>query len=149
VTVLLRCDEVRVLVGLARELAVAMDSDRNAGEDGLEVRLLRAVERVEQRLGGAPDAFDQDPRRNTATTLAGPVARLLCAPNFVNFHLEHHFARRFPRTGSPACTRCCARRAAMTAGAASGDRIGRWSSAARCRPDSPARRPAAKEREAR
>jgi len=68
VTVLLPRDEVRELVGLARELALAMDADRNADEDYLEVRLLRAVERVEQRLGGGPrpNGADVGPRRADA-----------------------------------------------------------------------------------
>lgn len=31
-----------------------------------------------------------DPLRNTRTTLAGPLMRLLLAPYWVNYHLEHH-----------------------------------------------------------
>ena len=31
-----------------------------------------------------------DPLRNTRTTLAGPIMRLLVAPYWVNYHLEHH-----------------------------------------------------------
>lgn len=52
--------------------------------------------RVMGEHGGVPEHLHPDPRRNTATTLAGPLARLLCAPNFVNFHLEHHFAPGVP-----------------------------------------------------
>ncbi len=52
--------------------------------------------RVMGEHGGVDDHFDADPRANTATTLAGPLARLLCAPNHVNFHLEHHFAPGVP-----------------------------------------------------
>ena len=52
--------------------------------------------RVMGEHGGVPDHFDRDPRRNTGTTLAGPFARLLCAPNHVNYHVEHHFAAAVP-----------------------------------------------------
>ena len=33
---------------------------------------------------------DVDPLRNTRTTAAGPLARALLAPYWVNYHLEHH-----------------------------------------------------------
>jgi len=33
---------------------------------------------------------DDDRLRNTRTTLAGPLMRLLVAPYWVNYHLEHH-----------------------------------------------------------
>lgn len=33
---------------------------------------------------------DHDPLRNTRTTAAGPLARALLAPYWVNYHLEHH-----------------------------------------------------------
>jgi fatty acid desaturase len=33
---------------------------------------------------------NDDPLRNTRTTLAGPVERLFVAPYWVNYHLEHH-----------------------------------------------------------
>jgi len=33
---------------------------------------------------------DHDRLKNTRTTLAGPLERLLFAPYFVNYHLEHH-----------------------------------------------------------
>jgi fatty acid desaturase len=52
--------------------------------------------RVMGEHGGVPEHLHPDPRRNTATTLANPLARLLWAPNFVNFHLEHHFAAGVP-----------------------------------------------------
>ncbi|QGZ57732.1 fatty acid desaturase family protein [Paraburkholderia acidiphila] len=52
--------------------------------------------RVMGEHGGVPDHFDRDPRKNTGTTLAGPLARLLCAPNYVNYHVEHHFAAAVP-----------------------------------------------------
>jgi hypothetical protein len=63
VTVYLPRSDVFELVCLAREMALAMDADSNADEDFLEVRLLRAVERVEQRLqrlGLVPPLDDAD-----------------------------------------------------------------------------------------
>jgi fatty acid desaturase len=33
---------------------------------------------------------NDDPLRNTRTTLLGPLTRLLVAPYWVNYHLEHH-----------------------------------------------------------
>ncbi|MFN5511111.1 MAG: fatty acid desaturase family protein [Burkholderiales bacterium] len=41
---------------------------------------------AEHALVGSAD----DPLRNTRTTLAGPLMRLLVAPYWVNYHLEHH-----------------------------------------------------------
>lgn len=58
--------------------------------------------RVMGEHGGVPDHMDRDPRRNTATTLAGPLARLLVAPNFVNYHVEHHMAATVPGYKLPA-----------------------------------------------
>lgn len=58
--------------------------------------------RVMGEHGGVPDHMDRDPRRNTATTLAGPLARLLVAPNFVNYHVEHHMAASVPGYKLPA-----------------------------------------------
>lgn len=52
--------------------------------------------RVMGEHGGVPDHMDGDPRRNTATTLAGPLVRLFIAPNFVNYHVEHHMASMVP-----------------------------------------------------
>jgi fatty acid desaturase len=46
--------------------------------------------------GGVPDLFDLDPRRNTRTTNPSWWERLFVAPNFVNFHLEHHLAAAVP-----------------------------------------------------
>lgn len=37
-----------------------------------------------------------DPWRNTRTTRAGPLGRLLLAPNRVNYHLEHHLIPNVP-----------------------------------------------------
>ena len=38
----------------------------------------------------------QDPLQNVRTTLAGPVARALVAPYWVNYHLEHHMVMHVP-----------------------------------------------------
>jgi hypothetical protein len=54
--------EVSELVHLARELAVQMDAAEADDEALLEVRVLRAVERVEQRLPPR-DGADVGPRR--------------------------------------------------------------------------------------
>jgi fatty acid desaturase len=43
-----------------------------------------------------PDCFSPDPRLHTRTTLACWWERLLLAPNFVNFHLEHHLLPAVP-----------------------------------------------------
>jgi fatty acid desaturase len=45
---------------------------------------------------GVPDLFDLDPRKNTRTTLARWWERIFLAPNFVNYHLEHHLAPGVP-----------------------------------------------------
>lgn len=57
--------------------------------------------RVIGEHGGVPDHFDPDPRNNTRTTLAGPLARLLVCPNFVNYHCEHHVAPEVPGHALP------------------------------------------------
>jgi fatty acid desaturase len=54
---------------------------------------------------------NDDPWRNTRTTLAGPLARLVLAPYRVNYHLEHHlfpFAPcwRLPRLHRHLLTHC-------------------------------------------
>ena len=46
--------------------------------------------------GVAIDRLSPDPRENTATTLVSWWERLFVAPNFVNFHLEHHLAAGVP-----------------------------------------------------
>lgn len=40
--------------------------------------------------------FSDNPLRNTRTTLAGPLERLLLAPYWVNYHLEHHLVMHVP-----------------------------------------------------
>lgn len=44
---------------------------------------------------GAVDRCD-DPLRNTRTTRANPLERLLVAPYWVNYHLEHHLVMHVP-----------------------------------------------------
>ncbi len=43
-----------------------------------------------------PDLFDPDPRNNTRTTIPSWWQRLIFAPNYVNYHLEHHFMASVP-----------------------------------------------------
>src|SRR5690606_9930896 len=47
----------------------------------------------------APDPAD--PLRNTRTTLASWWERLLIAPNYVNYHLEHHLLMTVPHYNLP------------------------------------------------
>lgn len=46
--------------------------------------------------GATPDINDLNPIKNTRTTLAAWWERLFVAPNYVNFHLEHHFLPTVP-----------------------------------------------------
>lgn len=46
--------------------------------------------------GVAMDRFDPEPRRNTHTTRANWLERLLVAPNHVHYHLEHHMFAAVP-----------------------------------------------------
>jgi fatty acid desaturase len=43
-----------------------------------------------------PDLYDPDPRNNTRTTIPSWWQRPLFAPNYVNYHLEHHFMASVP-----------------------------------------------------
>lgn len=43
-----------------------------------------------------PNLYDTDPRNNTRTTIPRWWERLCFAPNFVNYHLEHHFMASVP-----------------------------------------------------
>lgn len=52
--------------------------------------------RIMGEHGAVPSHISDDPRDNTATTLAGPLMRLFVAPNRVNYHLEHHMAAGVP-----------------------------------------------------
>jgi len=62
----------------------------------LTTYLLFARLRQVAEHGGVPDLFDADPRRNTRTTYARWWERICVAPNFVNYHLDHHFAAGVP-----------------------------------------------------
>ncbi|GMG86475.1 fatty acid desaturase family protein [Biformimicrobium ophioploci] len=46
--------------------------------------------------GAVPDLLDADPRKHTRTVLPRWWERLTVAPNFVNFHLEHHLLPSVP-----------------------------------------------------
>ena len=54
-----------------------------------------------------------DPLRNTRTTLAGPLARLLVAPHRVGYHLEHHLLMTVPCFRLPEMHRLLASRGAL------------------------------------
>jgi fatty acid desaturase len=43
-----------------------------------------------------PNLYDPDPRNNTRTTIPSWWERLFFAPNYVNYHLEHHFMASVP-----------------------------------------------------
>lgn len=43
-----------------------------------------------------PNLSNPDPRMNTRTTFANFLERLTVAPNFVNYHLEHHILIQIP-----------------------------------------------------
>ena len=47
----------------------------------------------------------EDPFRNVRTTRAGPIARALVAPYWVNYHLEHHMVMHVPCWRLPAMHR--------------------------------------------
>ena len=47
-------------------------------------------------VGDADDDF-----RNARTTLAGPIMRLFLAPNYVNYHCEHHLLYWVPSYNLP------------------------------------------------
>ncbi|MFC3614084.1 fatty acid desaturase family protein [Lutimaribacter marinistellae] len=53
---------------------------------------------------GATEQSD-DPFRNVRTTHAGPLARLLVAPYWVNYHLEHHMIMHVPCYNLPSLHR--------------------------------------------
>ena len=43
-----------------------------------------------------PDLYDLDPRNNTRTVIPSWWERIVIAPNYVNYHLEHHFMAAVP-----------------------------------------------------
>ena len=45
--------------------------------------------------------FSDNPLRNVRTTLAGPIMRLIVAPYWVNYHLEHHLVMHVPCRNLP------------------------------------------------
>lgn len=51
--------------------------------------------------GVAIDRLDAEPRNNTHTTHANWLERLLVAPNYVNYHLEHHLFAAVPPYNLP------------------------------------------------
>jgi fatty acid desaturase len=57
----------------------------------LVVRIRQVAEHA-----NVPDLYDSDPRRNTRTTIPRWWERLVFAPNYVNYHLEHHFMAAVP-----------------------------------------------------
>ncbi len=59
----------------------------------------------------------EDPFRNTRTTIAGPIARLLVAPHRVGYHLEHHLLMTVPYFRLPALHRLLVARGAVPEGA--------------------------------
>lgn len=42
------------------------------------------------------DLYDSDPRKNTRTVVPNIFERIFVAPNYVNYHLEHHFLASVP-----------------------------------------------------
>jgi fatty acid desaturase len=54
-----------------------------------------------------------DPLRNTRTTIAGPLARLLVAPHRVGYHLEHHLLMTVPYFRLPEMHRLLVSRGAL------------------------------------
>lgn len=68
-----------------------------------ELFLYPAITRIRNvgEHGVAANRLSTDPRDNTHTTLANPVERLFLAPNFVNFHCEHHHFPAVPPYNLP------------------------------------------------
>ena len=60
--------------------------------------------------GVAIDRLSADARENTCTTLVSWWERLFIAPNFVNYHLEHHLNAAVPCYRLPALHRLLAQR---------------------------------------
>lgn len=52
--------------------------------------------RVMGEHGNVPNLLSQDVRDHARTTRAGWLARLFIAPNYVNYHCEHHFFANVP-----------------------------------------------------
>lgn len=57
--------------------------------------LISRVRQVAEHAA-VPDLYDLDPRLNTRTLEAGPIARLVFCPHDINYHLEHHLLASVP-----------------------------------------------------
>lgn len=57
----------------------------------LIIRLRQVAEHA-----NVPDLYDLDPRKNTRTTIPRVWERMIFTPNWVNYHLEHHFMASVP-----------------------------------------------------
>ncbi len=57
----------------------------------LIIRLRQVAEHA-----NVPNLYDLDPRKNTRTTVPRFWERMIFAPNWVNYHLEHHFMAGVP-----------------------------------------------------
>jgi len=57
--------------------------------------LISRVRQVAEHAA-VPDLYDLDPRQNTRTLEAGPLARLVFCPHHINYHLEHHLLASVP-----------------------------------------------------
>ncbi|MGH1341529.1 MAG: fatty acid desaturase family protein [Nannocystales bacterium] len=57
--------------------------------------------RVMGEHGNVPDLLSKEPRLHARTTRAGWLARTLIAPNYVNYHCEHHFFPSVPGYNLP------------------------------------------------
>ena len=60
--------------------------------------------------GVALDRLSADARENTCTTVVAWWERLFVAPNYVNFHLEHHLSAAVPCYRLPALHKVLAER---------------------------------------
>jgi fatty acid desaturase len=75
------------------------------------------VVRIRSIAEHACTEVSEDPFRNTRTTLANPIARLLVAPHRVSYHLEHHLLMTVPYFRLPALHALLAERGALPEGA--------------------------------
>lgn len=68
-----------------------------------ELFLYPAITRIRNvgEHGVATNRLSLDPRENTHSTLANPLERLFFAPNFVNYHCEHHHFPAVPPYNLP------------------------------------------------
>jgi fatty acid desaturase len=75
-----------------------------------------AVVRVRSIAEHACREASPDPLRNTRTTIAGPLERLIVAPHRVSFHLEHHLLMTVPYFRLPGMHRMLVERGAVPEG---------------------------------